>query len=309
MSTPIPRPTSNPIANSLENRPLPMAEAPLWLLENYPEAPLSTPVRPNKKGYIQTVCGNCQSMPSAFDLLFNWSSNNQTKVTLPGTVPNLRDDWCYIFDSIRLERRALIQPGILSPHSQWLIHATAPLTNANCNWAGQLLGPTRKVVLPSTPAGTPPAVLSNAIPNLQWFLFYSNDGNSINGTVPFVPSDFDTSLLVPDPLNFDSLVSGSGTIVNPNTFSADGWPDPPTITGWCLALVKRQIIKLDPFDPFSPETVVFAGFALYQLLSPPPLSDGTTLTPVFKCQDRNTWQLAFNPLDFPQHTIVTVPSA
>lgn len=309
MSTPIPRPTSNPIANSLDNRPLPMAEAPLWLVNTYPEAPISVPVHPNKNGYIQTICGICQSMPSAFDLLFSWSSNNQTKTTLPGTVPGLRNDWCYIFDNIRLERRALIQPGILSPHSQWLLHATAPLTNANCNWAGPFLGPTRKVVPPTSPPGTVPFVEVNAIANLQWFLFYGTSGEAINGPVPFTPDEFNTSLLVPNALDPDSSVSGTGTIDNPNSLSPDGWPDPPAIKGWCLALIKRQIVKLDPFDPFSPETVIFRGFALYQLLSPPPLSDGTELPAVFNCQGRNTWELAFNPLDFPQHTIITVPSA
>lgn len=260
--------SSNPIAHGPEGRSFQVAEQPVWLP-------------------LQALCGRCDAVFPAFDLLFKWGSNSETKITTgssdaPLSIP--RDDWCYFFDSIHLVRTPIRQAGVFEPGETYLTAATAPLTYVNCHWASQYFGSTRK---------TPQDVLdgtstTNDIPNLQWFLFYCKSIDSISGDVPASQAEVDLSLITSVALSTDSSVEEND--------SSDPDGPGPNIAGWILALVRRRV--LGTFPP----SVQFNPYALYKLPQPT-FSEQAC----FLCRDRNLWELAFNPLNLPPHTIQTIP--
>ena len=246
-----------------------------------------------------------------------------------------RPDWCYIFDNIRLVRTLISQPGLIVSPATWCREAPPPLSNACCNYSSQLLGSTRQVVSPDAPSGTKTVTELNFIPQLQWFLFYGGSSDAIFGPVPYTPSDFDTSLLNPDPLTYDSLYTPPS--LDPTDLT------PPSVTGWCLAIVLRNIydpnapsdgnVNILPLIPFSPEiapsagdlpnVVQFTSIAMYALTPPDPiystppdpeadppvvgvLADNQA-TALFNCSGLNSWSLTYNPLQLPTHTIQTIP--
>lgn len=256
------KPPSNPVTYGLENRSFQAMEQPTWI-EFWPN------------GKTFSICGDLQTAPPAFDVAFSWGANSETKTTLPGTVPGLRSDWCYLFDSIRMVREAMLQPANIPIRSDWARQCPANLQSANCHWASQLFGPTRQVVLPAAPAGTAQLTQLNDIINAQWFLFYCNDSASILGTPAFTVDEFSTELFVEDLLPFASVVT-DGTFFE----------------GWVVALTKR-IIGLD--DPENP-TPVFHALLLYQLRD----ADFRQDTP-------NVWTMKHNALGLPDHFITTYP--
>lgn len=334
---PNPRPRrSNLAGNGYFPKPDYMADGPLWLLDNYADATPSDPA-PDGTQYVQTVCGRCATMPTGYDLEFTWGSNNATKVTLNSTINNAtlpQPDWCYIFQSIRLTRQKLIQPGLLQP-TDYLISAPPPMASACCYFQSDNMGPTRQVGA----AGLPPVTQPNAIVNMQWFLFYGNSIDAISGAIPVTPTDFDLGLLVPNAFPaFDSLVTGSGSFDGidapynvPPPPNEDDEDDPPQITqqvqGWCLALVRRFVLINSqdfplppeflalikgfgihlPSDPNSQAYVVYYPYALYGL-TPYTRPAGVPIAiPVFNCRGTNTWDLRFNGIALPPHTIRTLP--
>lgn len=280
------RQPSNPVMHGLEGRTQQVAE--------YHAFP------PFKDKDLFSLCGRCQACFPAFTLGFTWGVNKQTKVTVnPTFQPDRpRPDWCYIFDSIILTRKKIIQVGAYKNHTDFMLHSGPPLTYTSCYWSSQYFGPTRRVVAPTAPMGTPYSETLNSIPNLQWFLFYGNTIDCITGTVPEAPADLDTLQFITTPLEYDSRVSGSGdpTQEDGGDFSGD-------IVGWCLALLRRRIKASDPGDPSSPLIVTYSAYAMYQVDQPPEQEQ-----PIFDCRGSNNWKLVFNPLNLPTHSIETIPT-
>lgn len=276
-----------------------MAEAPLWLLQNYQDAPTSTPPSASTAdpsdlslysnlANVQTICGRCQSLPTAYDLKVTWE-----------TPPPAQ--FAYIFDSIRLNRTLIQQPGLLVSNSDWVTKAPPPLSNACCNFSSRILGATRQVISPAEGPGIPTTTVENPIFNLQWFLFYGNSSDCISGPVPYSASDFDTTLLNADPLASDSAFNNTSN--DPLALA------PASVSGWCLVFLHRNIAAAGDQN-----TVTFDNYGMYQLkpklwyvdeITDPPTSHYHK--PVYKCGTSNEWVLALNSLDLPQHTIRTIP--
>lgn len=279
---------SNPVVHGLEGRPFQMAEQPLWY-KDY-----------NRDPVPYSICGRCQTCFPAFDLEFTWGANKPTKVTPPTILENPedvpREDWHYIFGSIRLTRQPIRQVGDDPTHIGHQLSAGPPLAYTCCHWSNPRtqFGSVRQVIAPDAPAGTPATPALNQIFNLQWFLFYGNSMNCINGIVPLTISDIEEAQIISEPLDEDSFVEVSGTLD-----SSGG-----NLTGWCLALLKREIFLTLPLP-----TVRYRAFALYHL--PPPENQDTEQGPslaVFNCRSSSVWDIAFNPLNLPPHTIRTVPA-
>lgn len=310
---------SNPVVHGLEGRPFQMAEQPLWYRDfnrDYPP---------------YSICGRCQTCFPAFDLEFSWGSNNPTKVTvnpdpLDETLP--RPDWCYIFDSIRLTRQAIRRTGdnltqVDPDGTPWHVPAGPMLAYTSCHWANQVrqLGSVRQVIAPDAPAGTAKTPTLNNIFNLQWFLFYGNSASCIFSPVPEVIADVDTNQIITEPLYFDSHVTGenivnSGEFVRADFITVDeanqnlGFH----LQGWTLALLKRQIVTPHNLPNEGHLYETFRPFAAYQLFRTEEerLREYDNLDrvagPVFNCRADNKWEIAFNPIRLPPHTIRTIPA-
>lgn len=291
MTRSFPRIPSTPNMSGMESRSYQMAEAPLWLIQNYPDAPTSTAVLPALLGNIQTICGLCHSMPPAYDLEFSWNNGTYvTRDTQSGKVTNLEDTFDFMFQLIRLNRSLIVQPGLIVSNATWAFEAPPPFANACCNFVSK--------VLPSL-----------TLLNMSWVLLYCNDVNALSGPVPYVPGDFDTSLLVTDPLPTDSAFT-------PTNFDPLNL-GPASVIGWTLALIQRQITAPAATDatPFPDSTVVFAVFALYSLQEPL-LSVDTTQDPplytygqaLFNCRSSNTFVLRESTINLPDHSIRIIPA-
>lgn len=196
---------SNPAVHGLESRPFQMAEQPLWYRDfnrDYPP---------------YSICGRCQTCFPAFDLEFSWGPNKPTKVTvnpdpLDFTLP--QPDWCYIFDSIRLTRQPIRQVGDDGSHIGHLLGAGPPLAYTSCHWSNPVhqLGSIRHVVPPDAPLGAAPIETLNVIFNLQWFLFYGNSMDCINGIVPQTLNEVSQGQIIISPLDKDSDVDVTGEL-------------------------------------------------------------------------------------------------
>lgn len=121
----------------------------------------------------------------------------------------------------------------------------------------------------------------------------------INGIVPQTLNEVSQGQIIISPLDKDSDVDVTGEL----DFSGG------SLTGWCLALLKREIVRpaAGPYDDPS-AYVKYHAYALYHL-SPPenqPTS-GMPSSAVFNCRSNNVWVPAFNPLLLPEHTIRTIP--